>query len=123
MTRPTRRLLTFGLGAAGLGGLALAGRRDADAAVPEGDFPVRLSDAEWRRRLPPDRYAILRKAGTERAGTSPLDREKRAGTFACAGCDTPLFSSATKFESGTGWPSFYAPLAGAVGETADRPTA
>ena len=72
----------------------------------------KLTDAEWRKRLSPQAYDVLRKHGTERAGTSPLNHEKRKGTFACAGCDLPLFSSDTKFESGTGWPSFYQPLAG-----------
>ena len=79
-----------------------------------------VSDAEWRKRLSPQAYDVLRKHGTERAGTSPLNHEKRKGTFACAGCDLPLFSSDTKFESGTGWPSFYQPLAGAIGTTTDR---
>jgi len=83
------------------------------------DFKT-LSDAEWRKRLTPAQYDILRGHGTERAGSSPLDREKRKGTFACAGCDLPLFSSATKFDSGTGWPSFYEPLPGAVGTKTDR---
>ena len=83
------------------------------------DFKT-LSDAEWRKRLTPAQYDILRDHGTERAGTSPLNHEKRKGTFACAGCDLPLFSSDTKFESGTGWPSFYAPLAGAVETKTDR---
>ena len=79
-----------------------------------------LSDAEWRKRLTAYQYDILRKHGTERAGTSPLNREKRKGIFACAGCDLPLFASETKFESGTGWPSFYQPLENAVGKTEDR---
>jgi peptide-methionine (R)-S-oxide reductase len=79
-----------------------------------------LADAEWRKRLTPFQYEILRKHGTERAGTSPLNHEKRKGTFACAGCDLPLFSSDTKFESGTGWPSFYQPLQGAVETKTDR---
>ncbi|GJE56316.1 MULTISPECIES: peptide-methionine (R)-S-oxide reductase MsrB [Methylobacterium] len=83
-------------------------------------FEVVKSDEEWRKQLDPVAYNVLRKQGTERAGTSPLDREKRTGTFACAGCDQPLFSSQTKFESGTGWPSFYQPMAGAVGESTDR---
>jgi len=83
-------------------------------------FPVELSEEEWRRKLSPDRYHVLRKHGTERAGTSPLNAEKRAGTFVCAGCGKPLFDSETKYESGTGWPSFFAPLEGAVGETEDR---
>src|SRR4029078_4270555 len=80
----------------------------------------KLSDEEWRKRLSPDAYYVLRKHGTERAGTSPLNREKRKGTFACAGCDLPLFSSETKFESGTGWPSFYQPLSNAVETQSDR---
>jgi peptide-methionine (R)-S-oxide reductase len=80
----------------------------------------KLSDADWRKRLSPQAYDVLRKQGTERAGTSPLNHEKRKGTFACVGCDLPLFSSDTKFESGTGWPSFYQPLPGAVGTTQDR---
>ena len=74
----------------------------------------KLSAAEWQKRLSPDAFYVLRKQGTERAGTSPLNKEKRKGTFACAGCDLPLFDASTKFESGTGWPSFYAPLANAV---------
>jgi peptide-methionine (R)-S-oxide reductase len=80
----------------------------------------KLSDDEWRKHLSPEAYYVLRKHGTERAGTSPLNREKRKGTFACAGCDLPLFSSDTKFESGTGWPSFYQPLSNAVETQTDR---
>jgi len=76
--------------------------------------PLARTDAEWRRRLGPERYRILRQAGTERPFTSPLLKEKRKGVFACAGCDLPLFASETKFDSGTGWPSFYAPIEGAV---------
>jgi|SRR5690242_4062653 peptide-methionine (R)-S-oxide reductase len=79
-----------------------------------------ISDADWRRRLTPQQYDVLRKHGTERAGSSPLNKEKRRGTFTCAGCDLPLFSSDTKFESGTGWPSFYQPLADAVETKTDR---
>jgi len=79
-----------------------------------------LTDADWRKSLNSAQYDVLRKHGTERAGTSPLNKEKRKGTFACAGCDLPLFSSETKFESGTGWPSFYQPLENAVGKTEDR---
>ena len=80
----------------------------------------KLSDADWKKRLTPEQYNILRQHGTERAGTSPLNHEKRKGTFACAGCDLPLFSSDTKFDSGTGWPSFYKPLDNAVSEKTDR---
>jgi peptide-methionine (R)-S-oxide reductase len=80
----------------------------------------KLSDMDWRQRLTANQYMILRQHGTERPGSSPLNKEKRKGTFACAGCDLPLFSSDTKFESGTGWPSFYQPLANAVETTTDR---
>jgi peptide-methionine (R)-S-oxide reductase len=79
-----------------------------------------LSDMDWRQRLTANQYMILRQHGTERAGSSPLNKEKRKGTFACAGCDLPLFSSDTKFESGTGWPSFYQPLPNAVETKSDR---
>ena len=78
------------------------------------------TDEEWQRLLPPDAYKVLRKHATERAGTSPLNHEKRDGVFACAGCGQKLFAATTKFESGTGWPSFWAPLDGAVGTTRDR---
>src|SRR6476620_5904412 len=78
------------------------------------------TEDEWRAALTPEQFQVLRKHGTERAGTSPLNKEYRAGTFACAGCGRPLFESDTKFESGTGWPSFYEPIAGAVETTTDR---
>ena len=79
------------------------------------------SDEEWRRELSPEAYHVLRKHGTERAGTSPLNGEKRNGMFVCAGCGKPLFASDAKYESGTGWPSFYAPVApDAVTEHSDR---
>jgi peptide-methionine (R)-S-oxide reductase len=84
------------------------------------DFPVKHTDEEWRAKLNPQQFAVLRKHATERAGTSVLNHEKRHGTFICAGCGQKLFDSETKFESGTGWPSFYAPLDGAVGTTEDR---
>ena len=89
-------------------------------AEDRGPFEVTYSDEEWRRRLTPEQYYVLRAHGTERAGSSPLDGEKRAGTFVCAGCELPLFSSETKFDSGTGWPSFYAPLDNAIGTSEDR---
>jgi peptide-methionine (R)-S-oxide reductase len=76
--------------------------------------PLRLSDAEWKQRLSPAAYEVLRHEGTERAGTSPLNDEHRKGVFKCAGCELPLFASETKFDSGTGWPSFFASLPGAV---------
>ena len=79
-----------------------------------------MTDAEWRAKLTPAQFSVLRQHGTERPFTSPLNNEKRKGTFACAGCDLPLFSSDTKFESGTGWPSFWAALPGAVATKVDH---
>ena len=115
-----RMLLTAGVAA---GALLLSGRFSEAETMTTTDQAIdfkKLTDAEWRKRLTPTQYDVLRKHGTERAGTSPLNKEHRKGTFACAGCDLPLFSSDTKFESGTGWPSFYQPLPNAVGETTDR---
>jgi peptide-methionine (R)-S-oxide reductase len=86
----------------------------------EAAFPVRKTEAEWRATLPPEAFRVLRGHGTERPGTSPLNYEKRTGTYTCAGCGNPLFESATKFESGTGWPSFFRPIEGAVATTTDR---
>ena len=83
-------------------------------------FEFTLSEQQWRERLSPQAYRVLREEGTERAGTSALNHEKRAGVFHCAGCDLPLFDASTKYESGTGWPSFYQPLPNAVGEREDR---
>jgi peptide-methionine (R)-S-oxide reductase len=81
--------------------------------------PSGKTDEQWRRELDPERYHVLRQHGTEPPGSSELNREKREGTFVCAGCGQPLFASETKFESGSGWPSFWAPLDGAVGTEAD----
>lgn len=107
----TRRIFLAAV-AAGEAGAGLAWRpRGAHAA---GEFAVKRSDAEWRKLLTPQQYAVLRESATERPFSSPLDKEKRRGTFACAGCDQELFSSTTKFESGTGWPSFWAPIANAA---------
>jgi peptide-methionine (R)-S-oxide reductase len=83
-------------------------------------FEVELTEDEWRRRLTPEQFRVLREHGTERAGTSPLNREKRAGTFVCAGCGLPVFDTQQKFESGTGWPSFWQPLENAVATREDR---
>ncbi|RBB39369.1 peptide-methionine (R)-S-oxide reductase [Burkholderia reimsis] len=127
---PTRRHLLFA-GATGLAALATlssVGRRAlvgrafaAPPATPQtaAPFEVTLSDAEWHRRLTPAQYTVLREAGTERPYTSPLNDEHRHGTFACAGCDLALFSSATKFDSHTGWPSFWKPLDHAVATRTD----
>jgi len=83
-------------------------------------FPVAKTDQEWRAILSPEAFRVLRQHGTERPGTSPLNHEKRSGTFDCAGCGTPLFEASTKYESGTGWPSFFQPIEGAVATTTDR---
>jgi peptide-methionine (R)-S-oxide reductase len=86
----------------------------------EEHFPVEKSDDEWRRELPAEAYKVLRAHGTERAGTSPLNDEHRAGMFRCAACGQELFSSDTKFDSGSGWPSFFKPLPQAVGTSVDK---
>ncbi|OAH44680.1 methionine sulfoxide reductase B [Sphingobium yanoikuyae] len=92
---------------------------DGSAAVAATASPFRLSDAEWRKRLSPQAYSVLRQASTEYPFTSPLNSEHRRGTFVCAGCALPLFASATKFDSGTGWPSFFDHLPNAIGERND----
>lgn len=94
--------------------------RGNHADASQENFEITKSDAEWKRELTPEQYRVLRGHGTERAGSSPLDREKRQGLFHCAGCDMPVFSSETKFDSGTGWPSFFAPLDNAIGTSEDR---
>ncbi|MDQ3080481.1 MAG: peptide-methionine (R)-S-oxide reductase MsrB [Pseudomonadota bacterium] len=105
----------LGAGAvAAIGATFAAFGRSSPAAAAAERFEVTRTPAEWKRRLGPDRYRILRQAGTEAPFTSPLNKEKRRGTFACAGCALPLFSSATKYDSGTGWPSFYAALPNAI---------
>lgn len=110
-----RRTLVGGAGAAAVA-LLLFGR----PGKAEAKFTVNHTPAEWRRILGGERYYILREAGTERPFTSPLLKEHRRGTFTCAGCALPLFSSATKFDSGTGWPSFWRPLTHAVATQPDH---
>src|SRR4051812_11533031 len=88
--------------------------------MKDAGFPVQKSENEWAAELSPEQYRVLRQHGTERPGTSPLNEEKRDGTFACAACGQPLFQATTKYESCSGWPSFFAPLDGAVGTTEDR---
>ena len=111
----TRRQLV-GCGAAALA-LSAGGRGFGVRAATA--FEITRSEAEWRAMLSPEAYAVLREAATERPFSSPLNEEHRKGTFACAGCALPIFSSETKFESGTGWPSFWQPLEGAVGTEVD----
>ncbi len=88
--------------------------------MPSDTAPIEKPDSAWREELTPEQYRVLREHGTERPGSSPLNAEKRAGTFLCAACQTALFDSDTKYESHSGWPSFYAPLDGAVATTEDR---
>lgn len=91
----------------------------AGTPTPSPEDALKLGEAEWKKRLSPAAFRVLREEGTERAGTSPLDQEKRAGVFACAGCDLPLFTSAMKFDSGTGWPSFFTTIPGVFGTKTD----
>jgi peptide-methionine (R)-S-oxide reductase len=118
----TRRGMLYA-GASAMAVLALsrlAQPNSVKADTPPHPYEVTHTDAEWRKLLTPAQYDVLREAGTEVPFTSPLLNEHRAGTFACAGCDLPLFSSKTKFDSGTGWPSFWQPLSGAVDEATDH---
>jgi peptide-methionine (R)-S-oxide reductase len=115
-----RNLLLAGAASA-LAGLFGAFTRRADAAGKNAEvFEVTRTDDEWRTLLGPNRYAVLRHEATERPFSSPLNNEHRAGTFVCAGCKLELFTSRTKFDSGTGWPSFWQPLPNAVAERSDR---
>ena len=114
-----RRNLLLTLAAASGAALTIA-RLPARADAKAGRFEIEKTPAEWREILTPEQYRVLRDHGTERAGSSPLDNEKRAGTFHCAACDLPLFASATKYDSGTGWPSFHTPLKNAIGTSIDR---
>ena len=98
----------------------LLGRLGGRERAPAKEFPVAMSDEEWRRKLSPAQHRVLREHGTERAGSSPLDKQYGEGVYNCAGCGQPLFASADKFNSGTGWPSFSRPLDAAVEEQSDR---
>jgi peptide-methionine (R)-S-oxide reductase len=91
----------------------------AGASVPSADEALKLPDPEWSKKLPAQAYRVLRRESTERAGSSPLNDEKRAGVYACAGCDLPLFTSEMKFESGTGWPSFFTTIPGVFEQKKD----
>jgi peptide-methionine (R)-S-oxide reductase len=118
-----RNILSGSLGALGLAiasRLGLGGSRAAAAAGASGTVePFTLPKSEWKKRLPPAAYAVLFEEDTERAGSSPLDREKRKGTFVCAACMLPLFESSAKFDSGTGWPSFFQPIEGHIATRTD----
>ena len=112
----TRRMMVTWLG----GALAATEVGLPGAEAGPARFATTLSDAEWRKRLSPAQYAVLRESATEEPYTSPLLKEHRRGDFLCAGCSQPLYSSTTKFESGTGWPSFWMPLPHAIGTATDR---
>jgi peptide-methionine (R)-S-oxide reductase len=114
-TRTTRRTALAWLGAGAAFPILAACSSEARAET----FRVSMSESQWRGKLTPAQYGVLREENTERPFTSPLNKEKRAGVFLCAGCGNELFSSTTKFESGTGWPSFFRPLPGAVGTKTD----
>jgi len=116
----TRRLfLIGGTAALALGAAAAALRPSGALEAAEGPFEIEKTAAEWRALLDEASYAVLREEATERPWSSPLNDEHRPGTFSCKGCALPLFDAATKFQSGTGWPSFYQPLENAVGEATD----
>ncbi|GKX32944.1 MAG: peptide-methionine (R)-S-oxide reductase [Rhizobiaceae bacterium MnEN-MB40S] len=115
----SRRSLLSGAAVAAVGAFAAARHMSVPAQASE-EFEVTHTDAEWKAMLTDEQYQVLRHEATERAFTSPLLNEKRAGTFNCAGCDLPLYASETKYKSGTGWPSFYEALPGAVGTKTDR---
>jgi peptide-methionine (R)-S-oxide reductase len=114
-----RTFLLSGTALAALGAVALTMRDTPATRAAEGTFEIEKTEAEWRAQLSDQEYAVLREEATEYPGTSELLAEHRPGTFICKGCDLPLFDAATKYESNTGWPSFYQPLENAVGEATD----
>lgn len=123
LTRRTFGLAGLGLVATAAGGFRATGARaneETMSTTTKVAFEITKTPGEWKRILTPAQYSVLREHGTERAGTSPLDKNYAPGIYECAGCDLPLFSSETKFNSGTGWPSFYQPLDNAVGNTVDK---
>jgi len=120
MQRRSFLWVTLGVAGAAVTGRLTSGKEASVSSGAAETFEVTKTEAEWRKILSPGAFEVLRHQGTERSGTSPLNNEHRAGTFSCAGCDLPLFSSTTKFDSGTGWPSFTAPLRDAVQTSTDR---
>lgn len=111
----------FGLAlAGGLAGVKLATADTVDSNNNKKRFPIMKSEEEWKKELTPEQFYVLRKHGTERAGTSPLNKNYAPGTYICAACSQPLYSSDTKFDSGTGWPSFYQPIDNAIGTSIDK---
>lgn len=115
-----RNVLRTGLSLGALAAIFRPSKGKAETAQSPPKFEVTKTEEEWRKQLTSEQYYVLRKHGTEHAGSSPLDKQYGPGTYACAGCALPLFASTTKFDSGTGWPSFYAPMENAVGTKSDR---
>jgi peptide-methionine (R)-S-oxide reductase len=116
-----RHFLQAGLGIMGTSFFShYLARKNTAIAAPNQSFEITKTKEEWKKILTPAQFYVLREHGTERAGTSPLDKQKAKGIYHCAGCNLALFSSTTKFDSGTGWPSFYAPIEGAIGTTIDN---
>ena len=120
MNTNRRSFLVGGTAVLAIGAAAFALRPMGATRAAEGNFEIALTDAEWQGKLTPEQFAVLRQEGTERPFTSPLLDEHREGTFVCAGCDLPLFASATKYDSGTGWPSFYTFIDGGIGDSEDQ---
>jgi peptide-methionine (R)-S-oxide reductase len=117
----TRRQFGFAAAAtAAAGTLTALGRRGRAETATPARFEIMKSDEEWKKQLTPEQFYVLRKHGTERAGTSPLDKTYQPGEYRCAACDLPLYSSESKYDSGTGWPSFWKPLDNAIGTSVDR---
>ena len=115
-----RHVMQYTLLGLGTGALAMSLFKRSQAAEPAEVFEVQFTEAQWREKLSPEQFRVLRGHGTERAGSSALDNEKRVGEFHCAGCDLPLFESKAKYDSGTGWPSFFMPIEKAIGTKEDR---
>jgi peptide-methionine (R)-S-oxide reductase len=114
-----RNFLLGGTAVVALGAAWFSQRPGMSSRAAEGRFEISMTDDEWKNKLGAEAYEVLRREGTERPFTSPLNEEHRAGIYSCAGCDLPNFDASAKFDSGTGWPSFYQPLPNAVGETTD----
>ena len=117
--RRTLSIAALAAATTSLAGRFFVGNSQAASTMKE-TFAVTKTKEEWKKQLTAEQYNVLRDHGTERAGTSPLDKTYSPGTYACAGCGTPVFTSETKFDSGTGWPSFYAPIEGHIATTSDR---
>ncbi len=117
-----RQLLEAGTAIFGIAWLSnyLARRLEIMATTSNNEFEITKTEQEWKNILTPEQFRVLRKHGTERAGTSSLDKNYEPGTYVCAACGQPLFTSETKFNSGTGWPSFYAPIEGAIATSVDK---